>query len=123
MSPRKRRRGVNDGGIIDQRPGGRWRLRVRIDGRQVSYGTYETEGEAIKAQARWRLTQLLPADGPELIVESPASVAVAGVRCEAWFEQWQEKKGARSSMVRLGHRRGGAPRNQPWSVITTPVSA
>jgi integrase len=108
MARRKRQRAPNDGGTIDQRPGGRWRLRVRVNGRQVSYGTYETEEEAVRGQARWRLTQLLPADDPQLAVETPASVAVGGVRCDEWFERWQQAKGQRQSLVRVGNRRGGA---------------
>ncbi len=109
MARRKRQRGLNDGGSIDQRPSGRWRLRVRIEGRQVLYGTYETEVEAFNAQARWRLTHLLPADDPARTVEAPASVAVGGVRCDEWFERWQEAKARRSSVVRVGSGRGGAP--------------
>src|ERR1700677_4144676 len=95
VARKKRQRGLNDGGAIDQRPSGRWRLRVSLDGRQVTYGTYETEEEAARAQARWRLTRLLPANDPELAVEKPASVAVGGVRCDEWFERWQEAKAGR----------------------------
>jgi hypothetical protein len=65
--------------------GGRWRLRVSIEGRQATYGTYPTEDLAPDAQARWRLTHLLPADDPEQAVDLPASVAVGGVRCDEWF--------------------------------------
>ena len=108
MANRKRRRAPNDGGTIDQRPNGRWRLRVRIDGRQVAYGTYEDEDEAVRAQARWRVTRLLPADDPEFIFENPQSVMVGGVRCDEWFGRWQAAKAERSSMVRLGAGRGGA---------------
>jgi hypothetical protein len=36
------------------------------------------------AEARWRLTHLLPADDPEQAVEPPASVAV-GARSDEWF--------------------------------------
>ena len=110
MSRRKRRRGPNDGGTIDQRPGGRWRVRVRVDGRQVAYGTYETEDEAFTAQARWRLTGLLPADDPELVLEQPTSVAVGGVRCDEWFARWQQMKSGRRSLVRVGKKRAGRPR-------------
>ena len=60
------------------------------------------------AQARWRLTHLLPADDPQQAVELPASVAVGGVRCDEWFERWQEAKRARRSIVRVNNRRGGA---------------
>ncbi len=108
MAKRKRRRGPNDGGSIDQRPSGRWRLRVRLDGRQVLYGTYETEQEAFQAQARWRLTGLLPADDPDLAIKEPPSVAVGGIRCDEWFERWQEAKARRCSVVRVGSGRGGA---------------
>ena len=48
----------NQGGSIDQLPSGRWRLRVRLDGRQVTQGMYETEETAFGAQARWRLKAL-----------------------------------------------------------------
>lgn len=108
MAKRKRRRGLNDAGSIDQRPSGRWRLRVRVDGCQVLYGTYDTEDEAFGAQARWRLTHLLPADDPALAVEAPASVAVGGIRLDEWFERWQEAKARRCSVVRVGSGRGGA---------------
>lgn len=108
MGRKRRQRALNDGGAIDQRASGRWRLRVSIDGRQVTYGTYETEEQASTAQARWRLTHLLPADDPALVVDKPASVAVGGVRCDEWFERWQDAKKARSSRVRVGRRRGGA---------------
>jgi integrase len=83
-------------------------LRVRLEGRQLTYGLYETEEDAFRAQARWRLTHLLPADDPELAEPLPASVAVGGVRCDEWFERWQKAKGERRSMVRLGTGRGGA---------------
>lgn len=99
------------GGSIDQRPSGRWRLRVRVDGKQVTYGLYETEEEeeeAFRAQARWRLTHLVPADEPEPAVEVPESQAVGGVPCDEWFERWQADKAARQSVVRLGRSRGGA---------------
>ena len=85
-------------GTIEQLANGRWRLKVSHDGRKVTYGTYATEDEAATAQARWKLTGLLPADDPQ--VEMPASVAVGGVRCDEWFERWQDAKRARSSIVR-----------------------
>ncbi|MHB1533481.1 MAG: hypothetical protein ACYC1D_02530, partial [Acidimicrobiales bacterium] len=107
MARKKRQRALNDGGAIDQRPSGRWCLRVSLDGRQVTYGTYESEDEAATAQARWRLTHLLPVDDPDLVVDKPASVAVGGVRCDEWFERWQEAKQARRSRVRVGKKRGG----------------
>ena len=109
MAKRRRRRAPNDGGSVDQRPSGRWRLRVHVEGRQTTYGQYETEEDAFRAQARWRLTHLLPADDPELAEQVPASVAVGGVRCDEWFERWQQAKGDQRSMVRLGAGRGGAP--------------
>lgn len=55
MAKQKRRRAPNDGGSIDQRANGRWRLRVRVDGRQVTYGLFDNEDAAIHAQARWRI--------------------------------------------------------------------
>lgn len=108
MAKRRRRRGPNEGGTIDQRSSGRWRLRVRADGRQVVYGTYDTEEQAFQAQARWRLARLLPADDPEQLGELPPSVAVGGVRCDEWFERWQEAKAERRSVVRVGTGRGGS---------------
>ncbi len=39
IAKRKRRRAPNDGGSIDQRPSGRWRLRVRLNDRQAVYST------------------------------------------------------------------------------------
>ena len=62
-----------------------------VEGRQATYGTYLTEDLAADAQARWRLTHLLPADDPEQAVELPASVAVGGV-CDEWFVRWQEPR-------------------------------
>lgn len=109
MARRKRHRGLRGAGAIDQLPSGRWRLRVPLDdGRRGTYGTYPTEELAAEAQARWRLTHLMPADDPELAVEVPASVAVGGVRCDEWFERWQEAKRARRSRVRVNNKRGGA---------------
>jgi integrase len=81
---------------------------VSIDGKQVTYGLYATENGAADAQARWRLTHLLPADDVEQSVDLPASVAVGGVRCDEWFERWLEAKKARRSMVRVNKKRGGA---------------
>jgi integrase len=63
---------------------------------------------AAHAQARWRLTHLLPADDPEQIVDLPASVGVGGVRCDEWFARWQAAKKARRSRVRVDSKRGGA---------------
>ncbi len=96
-------------GAIDQLPSGRWRLRVPLDdGRRATYGTYATEEQAGEAQARWRLTHLLATDDPQLAVDVPAAVAVGGVRCDEWFERWQEAKKARRSRVRVNNKRGGA---------------
>jgi hypothetical protein len=89
-------------------PGGQWRLRVSLGGRQVDYGFYSTEELAGDAQARWRLTHLLPHDDPQCAVEFPASVAVGGVRCDEWFARWQDAKRARRSRVRVNTKRGGA---------------
>ena len=112
MAGRKRRRAPNNGGTIDQRPSGRWRLRVSVEGRQATYGLFETEDDAIRAQARWRMTQLLPSDDPDLVPELPPdaerNVAVGGVRCDEWFERWQQAKTARRSVVRVDGGRGGA---------------
>ena len=98
MAKRRRSRGIRGAGTITQLPSGRWRLRVTLGERQVTYGTYLTEDEAANAQARWRLTHLLPADDPEQAVELPPSVAVGGVRCDEWFLRWQEAKKARRSV-------------------------
>jgi hypothetical protein len=108
MTRRKRQRGPNDGGGIDQLGSGRWRLRVRVDGHQLTYGIYDTEEQAFEAQARWRLTHLLPVDDPAGYDDVPASVAVGGVRCNEWFERWQEAKTERRSVVRIRSGRGGA---------------
>jgi integrase len=108
MAKRKRTRGVRGTGTIAQLPGGQWRLRVTLDGRQVDYGFYATEELAGDAQARWRLTHLLPGDDPQQVVELPASVAVGGIRCDEWFARWQNAKKARQSRVRVNSKRGGA---------------
>lgn len=98
------------GGGIDQLPSGRWRLRVQLPDRQVTYGVYDTEDEAVAAQDRWRLTHLLPADDP--IIEVPhdavVNVAVGGVRCSEWFDRCLVAKRARRSVVRVDGGRGGA---------------
>jgi hypothetical protein len=101
MTSRQRTRGMRGAGTIAKRPDGRWRLRVSINGRQVTYGTYSTEDQAADAQARWRATRLLPVDDPEQAVELPARVAVGGVRCDEWFVRWQKAKEARRSRVRV----------------------
>jgi integrase len=108
MARRRRQRGPNDGGSIDQLGSGRWRLRVRVDGSQRTYGIYDTEEEAFAAQARWRLTHLLAIDDPAVSGEAPPSVAVGGVRCDEWFARWQHAKAQRGSMIRVGRGRGGA---------------
>jgi hypothetical protein len=108
MAKRKRLRAPNDGGSMDQLPSGRWRLRVRLDGRQATYGLFESEEEAFQAQARWRLVHLLPDDDPQFPEEDATNVAVAGTRCSEWFELWQKAKLERRLVVRVGRGRGGA---------------
>jgi hypothetical protein len=81
---------------------------VPIDGRQVTYGTYETEGEAADAQARRRLTHRLPSHEVERLEDSQISAAITGMRCDEWFGRWQEAKKARRSRVRVNNKRGGA---------------
>jgi hypothetical protein len=110
MARRKRRRSPNEGGTIDQLPSQRWRLRVRFDGRQVTYRVFESEEDAFRAQARWRLTHLLPADDPQFVLspQDQANIAVEGIRCDEWFGRWQKAKLERGSMVRVGRGRGGA---------------
>lgn len=109
MARRRRQRGTRGAGAIDQLPSGRWRLRVPLEGgRRATYGTYVTEAQAGEAQARWRLTHLLAVDDPAQAVEVPAAVAVGGVRCDEWFERWQQAKKARRSRVRVNNKRGGA---------------
>jgi hypothetical protein len=71
---------------------------------------YETEREAIGAQAQWVRTHLLPLDDPEVQNESPLPATArpdAPSRCEELFTAWQEAKKARRSIVKTG-RRGGA---------------
>ena len=109
MTARRRRlRAPNDAGTIDRLPSGRWRLRVRLIEGQRTYGVFDTEEDAFKAQARWKLTNLLPEDDPDLTVEAPPSVAVGGIRCDEWFDRWQASKAERRSVVRVGTGRGGA---------------
>jgi len=108
MAKRRRTRGIRGAGTIIQLPGGQWRLRVSMGGCQVDYGFYATEELAGDAQARWRLTHLPPEDDPQQVVELPASVAVAGIRCDEWFARWQDAKKARRSRVRVDNKRGGA---------------
>jgi hypothetical protein len=69
MTKRRRIRGIQGAGTITELPSGRWRLRVTVAGRQVTYGTYASEGLAVDAQARWRLSHLLPGDEPDQAVE------------------------------------------------------
>src|SRR5438270_3136818 len=109
MAKQRRPRAPNDGGSIDQRPSGRWRLRVRPDGWQVTYGLYETEGEALQAQARWRLTHLLSCDDPDLNVEVPASVAVGEGALRRLVREMATSQGraALDSEGRPRARRGG----------------
>jgi integrase len=124
---RRRKRGLRGVGTIDQMPSGRWRLRVPLEGGgRATYGTFATEELAGAAQARWRLTHLLAEDDPEQVVELPASVAVGGVRCDEWFERWQEAKKARRSRVRVTTKRGGAATTAArdracWSKWWSPV--
>src|ERR1700728_1323981 len=108
MATRRRRVGVRGTGSITQLPGGQWPPTVTVRGRQVDYGFYATEELAGDAQARWRLTHLLPGDDPQQPVDLPASVAVGGIRCDEWFVRWQEAKKARRSRVRINNKRGGA---------------
>lgn len=108
MAAKRRRRGLRGAGTIAQTSSRRWRLRVPIGGRQVTYGTYETEGEAADAQARWRLTHRLPAHEVDPAVDGLTRVAVGGMRCDEWFGRWQEAKRARRSRVRVNNKRGGA---------------
>jgi hypothetical protein len=98
----------NQGGSIDQLPSGRWRLRVRADGRQLTYGVYESEEDAYQAQARWRLTHLLAEDDPELVGDAATNMAVGSARCDDWFARWQDAKLDRRTVVRVGNGRGGA---------------
>jgi hypothetical protein len=69
MMARKRIRGIRGAGSITELPGGQWRFRVTIGGRQVDYWYYRTEELAGVAQARWRLAHLLPAEDPEYLIE------------------------------------------------------
>jgi hypothetical protein len=105
---KRRIRGLRGAGTITQTSSRRWRLRVPIDGRQVTYGTYETEGEAADAQARWRLTHCLPSHEVEPLVDRLTHVAIGGMLCDEWFGRWQEAKRAGRSRVRVNNKRGGA---------------
>jgi hypothetical protein len=107
MATKRRRRGLRGAGSITQTPSRRWRLRVPLDGRQVTYGTYETESEAADAQAQWRLTHRLPLEEIEVTVRA-VSIPVGVMHCDHWFERWQEAKKARRSRVRVNNKRGGA---------------
>ena len=108
MAAKRRTRGLRGAGTITKTSSRRWRLRVPIDGRQVTYGTYETESEAADAQARWRLTHRLPIDEVEHGADGPVSVGDGGMHCNEWFGRWQEAKKARRSRVRVNNKRGGA---------------
>jgi integrase len=125
-SRRRRSRGPRGDGSIEQLSSGRWRLKVPLsDGTKRTYGIWETEPEALNAQARWRLTRLLPGDDPELIAqtglapETVAAVASEDVRLDEWFIKWQEAKRKRAqvvvvgpkvkrSVIRKSKKRGGA---------------
>lgn len=39
---------------------------------------------------------------------APGQCGRGGVRCEEWFERWQEAKKARRSIIRVNNKRGGA---------------
>ena len=81
---------------------------MRIDGPQVLYGVYETEEDSGAGAGRWRTTHLLPADDPDPSLELPpgamTNMAVAGVRCDEWFERWQAAKAGRRSVIQVGPR-------------------
>ena len=93
-----------------QLPGGQWRLRVSwTTGARSTTRFYPTEDTGLGSPgqvasdpppAGWIISQQA--------VERPASVAVGGVRCDEWFERWQEAKSARRSLVRVNKKRGGA---------------
>jgi integrase len=109
MAKKRRDRGFRGAGSIDLQPSGRWRLRVPVEGGgRATYGHFVTEELAVEAQARWLLTHLLADDDPAQAVEVPASVPVGGVRCDEWFDRWQDAKKARRSLVRVNKKRGGA---------------
>jgi hypothetical protein len=108
MANRRRSRGIQGVGTITQLPSCRWRLRVTSEGRQITYATYLTEDLVADAQARWRLTHLLPPDDDKQIVDLLVSVAVGGVRCEEWFARWPLAKKADDRRVRVNNKRGGA---------------
>ncbi|HEY1651449.1 MAG TPA: tyrosine-type recombinase/integrase [Acidimicrobiales bacterium] len=126
MAAKRRQRGLSGAGTIAQTSSRRWRLRVPIDGRQVTYGTYASEREAADAQAPWRLTHRLPANEVELAGEGLTSVATGGMHCDEWFGRWQEAKRARRSRVRVNNKRGGAESTAArdracWSKWWTPT--
>ena len=108
MAPKRRTRGLRGAGSITKISSRRWRLRVPVDGRQVTYGTYETESEAADAQALWRLSHRLPIADVDHGVHRTVSVLESGVHCNEWFGRWQEAKKARRSRVRVNNKRGGA---------------
>ncbi len=81
---------------------------MRLSGRQLTYGVFDTEEDAFGAQARWRLSHLLPADDPEALSQPSPNAVAGGVRCSEWFERWQDAKRDRRSLVRVGGGRGGA---------------
>jgi hypothetical protein len=103
MAAKRRQRGA---GTITQTSSRRWRLRVPVDGRQVTYGTYETEGDAADAQAQWRLTHRLPAYQVQPVADDLTRAAIGEMRCDEWFGRWQEAKKARRSR--------GASQQQTW---------
>jgi hypothetical protein len=111
MAKRRRSRGLRGAGTIDQLPSGRWRLRVPQDtGGRATYGTYDTEELAAKAQARWQLTRLLPGGFRRrgLLLQRPIP--------RIHWRQAPERTDGRDCRGRHGHRSFAIARSDALSV-------
>lgn len=73
MATNRRARGMRGAGTITQTSSRLWRLRVPLDGRQVTYGTYATEREA--ADEFVRACQAQSADAAVALVVNGLVVA------------------------------------------------
>ena len=102
---KKQIRGLRGAGQVAQLPSGRWRLRVPVGGKRVTYGVYESQRDAVLAQDRWLVTGLLPSQEEQPRVPD---LPLTTDSMDVWFTRWQEAKAERESIARGGW--GGSPK-------------